>query len=89
MKKKFFLNKTVEALSEKQVTDLNSIFGGAVRTDDSGAVGVPNDDIIYYPTGGGGPRCPHGYYWNSHLGRCLRDGEVSHDVAVDHAPANM
>ncbi|MFK7749108.1 MAG: hypothetical protein AB8B65_12005 [Kordia sp.] len=71
MKKKFFLNKTVDALSEKQIEDLNAIFGGAED--------IPVDDHI--PTGGGGPRCPDGYYWNVNLGRCLRAYEP-----VDHKP---
>lgn len=64
MKKKFFLHKTMDALSEKQVKDLNQIFGGLKD--------VPVD--IHYPTGGGGPRCPDGYYWHEGVSRCLKNG---------------
>lgn len=64
MKKKFFLNKTVDALSEKQIEDLDKIFGGAQD--------IPDETHI--PTGGGGPRCPDGYYWHDGVGRCLRIG---------------
>ncbi|MFK7749109.1 MAG: hypothetical protein AB8B65_12010 [Kordia sp.] len=85
MKKKFFLNKTVDALSEKQLKDLNTVFGG-LATRGEEAAGVPwDDDIIHYPTGGGGPRCPDGYYWNVNLGRCLREGDYPYEPA-DHAP---
>lgn len=73
MKKNFFLSKTVDALSEKQIKDLNTIFGGAVD--------IPIE--IYYPTGGGGPRCPDGFYWHDGLGRCLEIGTVPYkDVSV-------
>jgi hypothetical protein len=80
MKKKFFLHKTVDALSEKQIEDLDNIFGGLAD--------VPNDDIIHYPTGGGGPRCPDGYYWHERLGRCLKDGELPYEP-VEHAPVRQ
>ncbi|AXG72027.1 hypothetical protein KORDIASMS9_04289 [Kordia sp. SMS9] len=73
MKKKFFLNKTVAALSEKQIADLDSIFGGVAD--------IPIDDIIHYPTGGGGPRCPDGYYWHEGTARCIRDGEYPYEEA--------
>jgi len=66
MKKNFFLHKTVDALSEKQIKDLNAIFGGAQDE--------PMDP--YIPTGGGGPRCPDGYYWHTGLGRCLKEGTL-------------
>ncbi|MGH1388219.1 hypothetical protein [Kordia sp.] len=64
MKKKFFLNKTVDALSEKQIEDLNAIFGGAQD--------IPDETHI--PTGGGGPRCPDGYYWHDGVQECLKNG---------------
>jgi hypothetical protein len=83
MKKKFFLHKTVDSLSEKQLTDLNQVFGGLATTDGSDAAGIPYDDIIHYPTGGGGPRCPDGYYWNATVGDCLKDGVYPHEPG-DH-----
>ena len=76
MKKKFFLHKTVDALSEKQIKDLDQVFGGVV--------GIPIDDIIHYPTGGGGPRCPDGYYWNVNRGRCMKLWDVA--VPADRLP---
>lgn len=84
MKKKFFLNKTVDALSEKQIEDLDKIFGG-VAAAAAGAVGLPwDDDIIHIPTGGGGPRCPDGFYWHERYG-CLREGELPHEpIEVSH-----
>ncbi|QHI36022.1 hypothetical protein IMCC3317_13750 [Kordia antarctica] len=87
MKKKFFLHKTVDALSEKQLKDLNQVFGG-LATNSSDAAGIPNDDIIHYPTGGGGPRCPDGFYWHSGVQRCIKDGTYPH-VPVDHAPMRL
>jgi hypothetical protein len=66
MKKKFFLNKTVDALSTNQVNDLNAVFGGAQD--------VPHDP--YIPTGGGGPRCPDGYYWHDGIQGCVKNGTL-------------
>ena len=85
MKKKFFLQKTVDALTDKQIDDLNNVFGG-LSTSATNAAGVPiDDDIIHYPTGGGGPRCPDGYYWNHYYQRCFKEGDYPH-VPVDHEP---
>jgi len=64
MNKKFFLSKTIDALSENQVKDLNAVFGGAQD--------IPAD--TYIPTGGGGPRCPDGYYWHEGVGGCIKNG---------------
>jgi hypothetical protein len=64
MNKKFFLSKTVDALSEKQVKDLDQVFGG-LRD-------IPV--VIHYPTGGGGPRCLDGYYWHEGVQRCIKNG---------------
>lgn len=75
MKKKFFLNKTVTALTDKQIEDLNAIFGGVAD--------VPADP--YIPTGGGGPRCPDGYYWHDGVGRCLKNGTYP---PVKHKPVS-
>jgi hypothetical protein len=63
MKKKFFLHKTVDALSEKQVEDLNQIFGGIAN--------IPVE--IYYPTIAN-PACPDGFYWHNGVNRCLKNG---------------
>jgi len=74
MKKKFFLHKTVDALSEKQLEDLGKVFGG-LHTNSSDAAGIPyDDDIIHIPTGGGGPRCPWGYYWHEGVQDCIKNG---------------
>ncbi|WP_430409454.1 hypothetical protein [Kordia sp.] len=84
MKKKFFLHKTVDALTEKQVTDLNNVFGGLSQGSVDASGLVYDDDIIYIPTGGGGPRCPWGYYWHEGVQRCIKDGtypELPHDHA--------
>lgn len=74
MKKKFFLHKTVDALTEKQVDDLNNIFGGIKD--------IPVD--IYYPTGGGGPHCPDGFYWHEGVQRCIKNGTYP-QLPADHA----
>lgn len=63
MNKKFFLSKTVDALSDKQVKDLNNVFGG-LRD-------IPVE--IYYPTIAA-PRCPDGFYWHDGVSRCIKDG---------------
>ncbi|WP_046757966.1 hypothetical protein [Kordia jejudonensis] len=91
MKKKFFLHKTVDALTEKQINDLNSVFGGLSQGASDTAVGLPYDDDIHIPTGGGGPRCPYGYYWNHYYGRCFKEGDYPHDVAVasPHEPMHV
>ena len=76
MKKNFFLKKSIDELSDKQLKDLDAVFGG-VRD-------IPV--VIYYPTGGGGPRCPYGFYWHSGTERCYRNGsypiERRNDVGI-------
>lgn len=47
MKKSFFLSKGFEKFSNKQINDLSLIKGGAIPVD---------DDVIYYPTSGGGKK---------------------------------
>lgn len=84
MKKKFFLHKTVDALSKKQIEDLDQVFGGLVTIPIDGIISIPIDDIIYYPTGGGGPRCPDGYYWNVNRGSCMKLWDIA--VPIDSAP---
>jgi hypothetical protein len=62
MNKKFFLSKTVDALSEKQAKDLDQVFGGL----------KPSQP--YIPTGGGGLRCPDGFYWHTGVQACIKNG---------------
>ncbi|CAL2057593.1 hypothetical protein [Tenacibaculum sp. 190524A05c] len=66
MKKSFFLPKGLEKFSNKQINDLSLIKGGAIPTD---------DDVIYYPTSGGGGKCPHGQVWSHKLQRCVAIAE--------------
>ncbi|WP_299158083.1 hypothetical protein [uncultured Tenacibaculum sp.] len=70
MKKTFFLSKGIEKFSNLEINDLSPIRGGAI--------GVPADDIIYIPTGGGGKRCPNGLVWSDRLGKCVRFIEADH-----------
>lgn len=61
MKKSFFLSKGLDKFSELQINDLSDIKGGAIY--------IP--DVIYYPTGGGGFRCPDGQVWSEKLRKCV------------------
>ncbi|MCF2873862.1 MULTISPECIES: hypothetical protein [unclassified Tenacibaculum] len=73
MKKTFFLSKGIEKFSNLEINDLSPIRGGAV--------GIPSDDIIYIPTGGGGRRCPDGLVWSDRLGKCVKilEADPVHD----------
>ncbi|WP_298419573.1 hypothetical protein [uncultured Kordia sp.] len=77
MKKKFFLHKTVSALTDKQVQDLDQIFGG-LRD-------VPVE--IYYPTIAA-PMCPDGFYWHSGVNQCLKNGTYP-ELPADKQPARL
>ncbi len=71
MKKSFFLSKGLEKFEDLQINNLNNIKGGAED--------IPVD--VYYPTGGGGRRCPHGQVWSDRLGKCvnyIEAEEVAH-----------
>ncbi|WP_237275520.1 carbohydrate-binding module family 14 protein [Tenacibaculum ovolyticum] len=59
MKKSFFLSKGLEKFSEQQINDLSLVKGGALPPE------------IYYPTGGGGRRCPEGLVWSESLQKCV------------------
>ncbi|WP_431166939.1 hypothetical protein [Tenacibaculum halocynthiae] len=61
MKKKFFLPKGIEKFSNLEVNSLEEFKGGALY--------VPIE--IYYPTGGGGRRCPDGMVWSETLSKCV------------------
>jgi hypothetical protein len=66
MKKSFFLPKGLEKFSNNQLNDLSLIKGGAIPAD---------DDVIYYPTSGGGKNCPYGQVWSDKLQRCIAIAE--------------
>lgn len=63
MKKDFFLSKGLEKFSSQELKNMQDITGGII--------GVPVDDIIYYPTGGGGRLCPVGMVWSNAQGKCV------------------
>ncbi len=74
MKKAFFLSKGLEKFSNLKTEELQSIRGGIQ--------GVPSDnDKIYYPTSGGGRKCPIGMVWSDTYQMCLakavKDNHVS------------
>lgn len=75
MKKTFFLTKGLNKFSNLQIEDLQNVRGGAI--------GEANDDIIYYPTSGGGKKCPPGQIWSDKFQMCMaRAIESPHDVKI-------
>ncbi|WGH74961.1 hypothetical protein P8625_12880 [Tenacibaculum tangerinum] len=72
MKKSFFLSKGLEKFSDLQINNLDLVKGGAVY--------VPEE--IYYPTSGGGKRCPDGQIWSDKLQKCVSFIEVEEEDAL-------
>lgn len=62
MKKSFFLSKGLNKFSDLQISNMKDIKGGIAT--------IPGD-VIYYPTGGGGKRCPEGQVWSDKFGKCV------------------
>ena len=74
MKKNFFLKKTINELSEKQLKDLDAIFGGRPP--------IP----VYLPTRAF--RCIEGMHWNDTLGRCVPNVLVEEESNSDIVRVN-
>ncbi|CAL2102116.1 conserved protein of unknown function [Tenacibaculum sp. 190130A14a] len=70
MKKSFFLSKGLDKFSNQQINDLSLIRGGAIPVE---------QEEIYYPTSGGGKKCPNGMVWSDTLNRCVSRLEAQHD----------